>query len=223
VADDASGIEKARAKIAQKVTEKQAAVAKAQQALAAARGDDVEDARRDLADAQEELRGAQKARDVVASGDAKTVGEKASDVKTGVALVDTAIKHAVANPELTKYKLKNAASKYSFLLVPISMPFVWLMFFWKRRFTMYDHAVFVLYSLCFMALLMSVVVLLAHFGAGTLAAILVLCAPPLHMYKQLRGTYALSRYGALWRTAGLLLISLIVIAIYSATIVVLSA
>ncbi|MGZ3182917.1 MAG: DUF3667 domain-containing protein [Telluria sp.] len=223
VADDASGIEKARAKIALKVAERQAEVAKAEQALAAAKGEDVADARRDLEDAREALRGVEKARDVVGDKDTINITSDGKKIKTGIAVFDSAIKHAIDNPELTKYKLKNAASKYSFLLVPISMPFVWLMFFWKRRFTMYDHAVFVLYSLCFMALLMSVVVLLAHVGAGTIAAILVVCAPPLHMYKQLRGTYALSRYGALWRTAGLLLVSLIVIAIYSATIVVLSA
>ncbi|MDB5936570.1 MAG: hypothetical protein JWQ01_3914, partial [Massilia sp.] len=73
--------------------------------------------------------------------------EDNDDVDTGYPKLDAAIKHAIKNPEFTLYKLKNAASKFSFLLVPISLPFLWLMFFWKRGVTMYDHAVFALYSL----------------------------------------------------------------------------
>jgi hypothetical protein len=33
--------------------------------------------------------------------------------------------------------------------------------------------------------------------------------PPLHMYKQLRGTYGIGRFGALWRTVALLSFSVI--------------
>ena len=84
--------------------------------------------------------------------------------------LDAAIKHAIKNPEFTLYKLKNAASKFSFLLVPISLPFLWLMFFWKRGVTMYDHAVFTLYSLSFMALLVVMLSLLKMAGLKSLVA-----------------------------------------------------
>jgi len=144
-------------------------------------------------------------------------------VNTGIGFIDSAFKHATENPELVMYKLKNAASKYSFLLVPISLPFVWLLFFWKRQFTMYDHAVFVLYSLCFMALLMSAVAVLGHFGFAILAGILVVIAPPLHMYKQLRGAYGVSRVGGFIRTGALLLVAMIVLSIYATTVIALSA
>lgn len=52
----------------------------------------------------------------------------ALSITTGIDTVDAAFKEAMKNPELTIYKLKNTASKFSFLLVPISLPFLWLMF-----------------------------------------------------------------------------------------------
>ena len=95
-------------------------------------------------------------------------------VTTGIARLDGKIKQAIKNPEFTLYKIKNAASKFSFLLVPLSLPFLWLMFFWKRGVTMYDHAVFALYSLSFMALLVAVLTLLEKTGlehAGGMAGL----------------------------------------------------
>jgi hypothetical protein len=140
-----------------------------------------------------------------------------------VAWIDKGIKHAVENPELAKYKLKNAAYKYSFLLVPISMPFLWLMFFWRRGFSMYDHAVFSLYSLSFMSLLFTAVATLGYFGFEGWAASLFAFVPPVHMFLQLRGAYSLSRFGALWRTCALLIVTFIVLTMYALVVLALSA
>lgn len=137
--------------------------------------------------------------------------------------IDKGIQHAVENPELAKYKLKNAAYKYSFLLVPISMPFLWLMFFWRRGISMYDHAVFSLYSLSFMSLLFTLVATLSYFDFGGWAASLFAFVPPVHMFLQLRGTYALSRFGALWRTCMLLIMTVIVLTMYALVVLALSA
>lgn len=133
------------------------------------------------------------------------------------------IRHAVDNPELAQYKLKNAAYKYSFLLVPISLPFLWLMFFWRRGVTMYDHAVFSLYSLSFMSLLFTLVATLSYFEFGGLAGCLFAFIPPVHMFLQLRGAYGLSRYGALWRTCFLLFMTVIVLTMYALVVLALSA
>jgi len=122
--------------------------------------------------------------------------------------------HAAENPELAFYKLKNTIYKFSFLLIPISLPFVWLMFFWKPGVTMYEHAVFVLYSLCFMSLLFTVLIPLSILKQGWLIGLLVCLAPPLHMFLQLRGTYSLSNWGALWRTCMLLLVANIVLCVF---------
>src|SRR5258708_36689386 len=56
---------------------------------------------------------------------------------------------AAKNPELLFYKVKTNAYKFSWALIPISVPFVWLLFPLSRRFRLYDHIVFVTYSLCF--------------------------------------------------------------------------
>src|SRR6185503_18594051 len=94
------------------------------------------------------------------------------------------------NPGLMAYKLKTNGYKFSWMLVPLSIPFMWPLFFWKRNVKAYDHAVFVTYSISFMMLLLIFVSLLGLMGLGSgwIAWILII-ATPLHMYKQLRGTY----------------------------------
>jgi hypothetical protein len=154
--------------------------------------------------------------------DQDTAGNK-DDKHSKSGWIGKGIKHAVDNPELAKYKLKNAAYKYSFLLVPISMPFLWLMFFWRRGVTMYDHAVFSLYSLSFMSLLFTIVATLGYFEFGGLAASMFAFIPPVHMFLQLRGAYGLSRFGALWRTCFLLLMTFIVLTMYALVVLALSA
>jgi hypothetical protein len=110
------------------------------------------------------------------------------------------IKHKFENPDLFIYKLQNTAYKFSFLLVPLSLPFIWLMLFWKRGVTLFDHAVFALYSLSFVSFLFLFVSLAAHwFDVGPLigAASIIL---PVHIFFQFKGAYALKWFSALWRT-----------------------
>ncbi len=117
-----------------------------------------------------------------------------------VEAINRAWAHARENPELTVYKLQNSAYKFSWLLIPFSVPFMWLLFPFSRRFHLYDHTVFVTYSLSFMLLLLAVISALTVWGgAGGLVAALI-CYAPFHMYRQLREAYALSRFGAWWRT-----------------------
>ena len=63
--------------------------------------------------------------------------------------------NARENPALLAYKLQTNAYKFSWALIPISVPFVWLLFLHRRRyrqFKAYDHTVFVTYSIAFMSL-----------------------------------------------------------------------
>lgn len=55
-------------------------------------------------------------------------------------LLDRKLRAELANPELLLFKLRSAASKLAFVLVPISLPFLWLMFLGRPEFTLYDHA-----------------------------------------------------------------------------------
>lgn len=117
------------------------------------------------------------------------------------------INRALVNPDLALYKLKSTAYKFSFMLIPISLPFLWLMFFWKRGVAMYDHGVFSLYSLSFMSLLFTVAALMAMMGVSSaVVAMCVIFVPPVHMFAQLRGTYGLGVFAASWRTIALLCI-----------------
>jgi len=137
------------------------------------------------------------------------------NIATSVPWLNKTLKHATQNPELTLYKMKSAASKFAFLLMPISLPFLWFMFIFKRKYVMFDHAVFSLYSLCFMAILMMFITILGRFNLGGVAGFFTVVAPPVHMFAQLRGTYALSKMEALWRTVALLFIALISLTIYA--------
>lgn len=135
------------------------------------------------------------------------VDPKAVHLNTGWRWFDSAVQHMSGNPELTIYKMKTYGYKYSWALIPISLPFIWLLFAFRRDVGLYDHAIFSIYSLSFMSL---GVIALGLFGwAGLPSAIIALLAmlvPPVHMYRQLKGTYALGRFGAGWRTLALLIV-----------------
>jgi Protein of unknown function (DUF3667) len=114
------------------------------------------------------------------------------------------LKNLKENPELVIYKLKNTAYKFAFMLIPISLPFLWLMFFWRRNVAAYDHVVFSMYSLSFMSLLFILMALMStsDFTAQYMSYLLLI--PPVHMFVQLRETYSLGVFPALWRTIALL-------------------
>ena len=122
---------------------------------------------------------------------------------------------AARNPELLLYKLQNNAYKYSWALIPISLPFLWLLFPFSRRFRPYDHVVFVTYSLAFMTLLVVAASLLGMAGLGAVAGFAMLI-PPVHMFRQLRGAYGLGKWSALWRTVLLTLFAAVAILLFVA-------
>ena len=150
---------------------------------------------RRLKDAREELAVTEAFRDRGQIVDTRTPGQK-DNVPPWLR---GPIEKIAKNPDLLIYKLKTNAYKFSWMLIPLSVPFMWLMFPFSRRFRLYDHTVFVTYSLCFMSLLAMAAMLLARFGQSNAAGILMFI-PPLHWYRQLKGAYGLSRLGALWRT-----------------------
>jgi hypothetical protein len=124
-----------------------------------------------------------------------------TDLKTGWPALDAGIDKANKNPNLLLYKLQNGAYKYSWALIPLSVPFVWLLFFWRRQFKVYDHAVFVTYSLTFMLFLTVVLTVIGFAGAAEpVVPIAGVFIPPIHIYRQLRGAYGVSRIGGIVRT-----------------------
>jgi hypothetical protein len=120
----------------------------------------------------------------------------------------TSYRKAKENPSLLAYKLQTNAYKFSWALIPLSVPFLWLLFLHRRRYRLYkayDHTVFVTYSIAFMSLGVITLSFLRLLGVPDVFALLaIIFIPPFHMYRQLRGAYGLSRFSALWRTVALL-------------------
>ena len=132
------------------------------------------------------------------------------------------IRKKFENPDLALYKIQQAAYKFSFLLVPISLPFIWLLFFWKRGTTLYDHVVFALYGLCFASLLFVAAAFAASSPTTTfLIGWLLLLGLPVHTYFHLKGAYALGWFSALWRTFFMLTFANIALGIFILAIVIL--
>lgn len=154
-----------------------------------------------------------------------TIDVDNNSFRTGIRFIDEGIVHKwQKNPGLMMYKLQSNSYKYSWLLIPLSLPFMWLLFFWKRGVRAYDHAIFVTYSIAFMSLLFVVVSLLAKWGASdALVVPLVTILPAWHIYRQLRGAYGLSRFSALWRLCALTVLIMIVIVLFLQVLLVLGA
>jgi hypothetical protein len=131
------------------------------------------------------------------------------NVRTPWPRINQAVEHVQENPALFAYKLQSSAYKFSWALIPISVPFVWLLFAFRRRFKAYDHIVFVTYSIGFMTLLMVALSLIRAAIGDALNDLAVIIVPPVHMYRQLKGAYGLRRAGALWRTAVLLIFAFV--------------
>jgi len=152
-------------------------------------------------------------------------GENVRFNATGIAWLDEGIfEKWKKNPGLMIYKLQANGYKFSWLLIPLSIPFVWLLFAWRRQFKAYDHAVFVTYSLAFMSLLFITMSIISVTPAGAgWAFTLFAIAAPLHLYKQLKHAYGLSRLSALWRFAMMLVFILIVQLLFLQALLVLGA
>ncbi|HRP11777.1 MAG TPA: DUF3667 domain-containing protein [Terricaulis sp.] len=105
------------------------------------------------------------------------------------------------NPDLALYKVQQTGYKFSFLLVPISLPFIALLFLWKRGVTFYDHVVYALYALSFASILFVAIIFLAKSSFTAWIIPWLLCvAFPVHTFFHIGGAYKLGVWSALWRT-----------------------
>ena len=171
---------------------------------------------------QATLSALQSARETVASSKDGHSRVTIGDNKTGWAALDRGLDKARANPGLALYKLQSSAYKFSWALIPISVPFVALLFLWRRRFQLYDHAIFVTYSLSFMLLLVAALSLGLSIGLSTgWFMLFLLTAPPVHMFAQLRGAYSLRKRSALWRTMALMVFASIALSAFGILLLVL--
>ncbi len=203
------------------VTRRELALARTAQALAAERESARQPAVESGGDANEEV--------VNGDGQGRWQDELAEAARNGDITIgsgfpqlDARILRSLENPDLALYKIQDAASKFSFLLVPISLPFMWLLFIWRRGLTLYDHVVFTLNSLSFASVAFVIVALTAGIQwLGWLGGALFGLGMPAHMYFHLKGAYALGWWSAIWRTSFLLLFALVSLSIFVLAVVLL--
>lgn len=138
------------------------------------------------------------------------------NIETGSKSFDERIKHAFKNPKLALYKLQSSAYKYSWALIPISLPFMALMFAWRRQYKLYDHAVFITYSQSAIMLLLVLMSLVAAIGIPTEWALFLV---PVHFYLQLKQAYALRAGSAIWRTVMLVIFSGVALLLFAAGLI----
>jgi hypothetical protein len=191
---------------------------------------DLAEARIELDKTKDEVAGLTKAQQMgVPDGNwrdqvAQRAREGKIELNLGNKKLEEKIVHKLENPELAAYKLQQTFYKFSFLLVPLSIPFVAALFLWKRGTTLYDHGVFVLYSLTFMSVLLTLVMTAVRFNfLGGLAITASLFIVPVHMYFQLKGAYSLRRFSALWRTFVLLIFCFWALLLFAIAIVSMAA
>ena len=124
-------------------------------------------------------------------------------------------KKMVQNPSLAFYKLQSNGYKFAWLLIPLSLPFIWIVTLGVRGRHFYDHAVFTTYSITFMCFWFILVSLLDRTDLDLpLLGIAVLLIPPVHLYKQLRHAYGLTRAGAILRMIPLAMSIVIVMTLF---------
>ena len=153
--------------------------------------------------------------------------ESTNNIHSDIPFLDNVFRHATQNPELLFYKVETNAYKFSWMLIPISVPFVWILFLHRPRYwryKAYDHTVFVTYSLAFMSLGLVALSLLRKIGLpGIAVGLAIAIVPPIHIFRQLRGAYQLSVFSALWRTVALLIIATITLSIFFSLVMTLGA
>src|SRR4029078_9980851 len=120
------------------IAEEQAAIAKleAKRKTEAAAGKDVAATDRRIAKRKADIAETQR----MLSGQPIVAADPGDEMPS---FIRPLIQHAADNPELVSMRAQDAASKYSWLLIPMSVPFMWRRFPCRRRFNTYDHPVFV--------------------------------------------------------------------------------
>ena len=203
------GMAKARVELGTQRTKAVAQVADIQNDLKEERADEAPSAER-IAKLEKRLATARQAASDLATAEKAlpvptTFNVEGAPPATGSNWLDAKFRHAKENPKLLLYKVKSSAYKFSWALIPLSLPFLWLLFPFSRRFGLYDHAVFATYSLTFMSLLTIVLALGLAIGVpGWILWTAAVFVPPIHIYKQMKGAYSLGRVSALLRTTVLL-------------------
>ena len=214
-----SGIVNPKKQLAAEITDDQQQLARieARRKEAAAQGKSTVALDNRIARKKADIEGEQK----VLAGGALAVADD-GDAEGAPEWIKPFIENVKENPDMVSMKIQDAASKYSWMLIPLSVPFLWLLFPFSRRFNTYDHTVFVTYSLSFMMILVIIAGVLVAAGLSGWAGLLFF-VPPFHMYRHLKQSYELGRFSAIMRTAALVTFAFIAAGLFAAATVAIGA
>jgi hypothetical protein len=112
-----------------------------------------------------------------------------------------------------KLKIQSLLYKFGFLMAPISMLILWLLLFYKRSYTLYDHATVALYGLGFTALLTAVSELLPPSVRGPWLFMMMIFIP-IHAVRHLKVAYAMGWPGAIATGLVMGLLTLVALGIF---------
>jgi len=196
--------------------QQQLAKLEAKRKLSAAAGKSVADLDRRIAKRKEDIQDTQK----MLSGQPLAVADAGDEGAPD--WIRPFIRNVQENPDVVSMKIQDSASKYSWMLIPLSVPFMWLLFPLRRRYNTYDHTVFVTYSLSFMMMLVIVAGVMVAVGMSGFAGLLFF-VPPFHMYRHLKQSYELGRFSAIVRTFALVTFAFIAASLFAAATVAIGA
>lgn len=124
------------------------------------------------------------------------------------------------NPDLLLYKMQNYAYKYAWAMIPFSALWLWLLYAFDRRYPYYDHIVFVTYSLGFMLLFTSTLIIMTRMGLSVGVAVTAFFLyAPYHIYRQLKGAYRGGRAVTLLRTFAMVIGAWVILLIFGSALV----
>jgi len=103
--------------------------------------------------------------------------------------------------------------RIAIIFLPVATLLLGLLFVFRRRFFLFDHAIFSMHSLSFMGLLFTVTALLGTAAPLRGTAGLLSLAAPTHLFVHMRGVYGTGVIGTLLRMLVLLVLSAIGVAL----------
>lgn len=122
-------------------------------------------------------------------------GEKASQVEKTMLSISNTIMKKSEKFDYYMLKIVSMLYKLGFLMVPISVAILWLLLFYKRGYTLYDHATVALYGLGFTALLISIGEAIPP-GPRDFWTLGLMVFVPIHAVRHLKVAYAMKWPGA---------------------------
>ncbi len=109
------------------------------------------------------------------------------------------LQRALDRPDEVLAVIRDWSERFTVLLLPVAGLMLWLLHPTQRRYSLFDHMIVSIHSLCFTSL-----VLVTLFLAGMVASAVsgwILLLLPVHLFAHLRGVYRTSIVGTLLRMA----------------------